>query len=199
MRPRARVAAAVLAAAAVGPVAGVLPAAGIGPAPAAAQELVVELRGGAAVGSYTGTGAGLDPLPEAAFGGTIEYWPAPWGAAYVSFTRASFGCEDGFCTDRDVTLTSQGLVVGGRWARGALWARGGLALHGLRIQARDVDVRLDQAPGLELGAGLELPLGGALLRPGLTYLRHGAEDAGVAGHAAVLAAQLGVAVRVPRF
>lgn len=168
----------------------------VGAAPVSAQRFAVELRAGAAVGNYTATQAGLDLLPAPAFGATVEARLTPSVAAYAGITRSSFGCEEGFCVNRDVVLTSQGAVLGVRWAPGLLWARAGLAVQSLSVASIAPDETSDLGIGWDLGAGVEVPVGRAFrIRPGITYLRHGAATSDGDGHVALLALELGVARR----
>lgn len=170
------------------------------PAGAGAQQVKVELKAGAAVGNYTDTGAGLDVIPGPSFGALVELWPAETLAGYAGFTRSSFGCEEGFCTDRDVSLTSQGLVMGGRWSPGLPWVRAGLAVQALDIEATGAGERFDPGLGVELAAGLEFAIAEQFrVRPGLTYLRHRASTELGEGHVALLALELGVAAEIYGF
>lgn len=168
----------------------------VSPDTAVAQRFGLEVRGGAAVGGYTATAAGLDVLPALAFGAVLETRVSGPFSAYLGFTRSSFGCEEGFCADRDVSLTSQGLVAGARWGPGLPWLRAGLAFQSLRLTADDQEETSDVGVGWDLAGGLEIPVTDRFrLRPGLTYLRHAAATDQGDGHVALLALELGVAVR----
>lgn len=167
---------------------------------AAAQLLRVELRAGAAVGNYSETDAGLDIVPGPTFGASLELWPAETVAAYVALNRSSFGCEEALCTGRDVSMTSQGVVVGGRWSPGLPWVRAGLALQALDIRTtNDVD-STDPGLGVELAAGVDFPVWGAFrIRPGFTYLRHGTSADQGDGHVGLFALEVGGSVEVHGF
>jgi len=168
--------------------------------PAAAQRLVVELSGGGAVGNYTETGAGLDLVPGPAFGARVELWATPTLAGYAGVTRATFGCEEGICTGRDLSLTSQGLVAGAQWSPGIPWVRTGLALQTLAIRDADVDESFDPGLGFELAAGADVPLWGRFrVRPALQWLRHDASTDLGDGHVSLLSLQLGVAMELAHF
>ena len=170
------------------------------PATTEAQRVDVELAGGASVGSYTGTDAGLDVLPGPSFGVRADVNVRESLAGYIGFTRSSFGCEEAFCTNRDVTLTSQGLVLGARWSPGLVWARAGMAFQGLDIQAQGGGGESDPALGFELAGGLDFGLGARLrLRPGVRYLRHAADTGEGSGTVAVIAVELGLALPVASF
>lgn len=167
---------------------------------AAAQAVTVELMGGGAVGNYTDTDAGLDLVPGPAFGVLLEVEPAPSLAAYAGFTRSSFGCEEGFCSGRDVRMTSQGVVLGARWSPGLPWVRAGLALQGLTVRGEGADERFDPGLGFELAGGLEFPIWERFhVRPGITWLRHDASTDLGTGHVSLLALQVGVAMEVASF
>ncbi|NIP83028.1 MAG: outer membrane beta-barrel protein [Gemmatimonadetes bacterium] len=164
-------------------------------APACAQRLALELTAGAAVGRYSETGAGLELLPGPSFGATLEAEVSESLAAYAGYVRSSFGCEEGFCADRDVTLTSQGAVLGGRWSAGLPWVRAGVTLQSLDVDAAGAGESTDAALGWDLGAGIQLAVGGRTrIRPGVAYRRHGASTDRSDGHAGVLALHVGVAV-----
>lgn len=180
--------------------AGAVVLAAVSPAPAAAQQVIVELLGGAAIGNYTDTDAGLDVVPGPAFGVLLELRPTETLAGYAGFTRSSFGCEEGFCSGRDVSMTSQGIVLGGRWAPGIPWVRAGLAFQGLTLRAEGPDSRFDPGPGFEVAAGVEVPLWRQIrVRPGVTWLRHDASTELGGGHVSLLAFQVGVAMGVAAF
>lgn len=165
------------------------------PAAASAQQLAVELRAGASVGNYTETAAGLELLPAPSFAVVLETGLTGSLSGYAGFTRSTFGCEEGFCADRDVSLTSQGLILGGRWDGGLPWVRAGLAVQSLRLSAEAQAETSDPGVGWDLAAGVTLPVGRRLrLRPGLTYLRHEAATGQGDGHVAVLALEVGLVV-----
>lgn len=170
------------------------------PASAGAQALRVELNGGAAIGNYTSSEAGLDVLPRPAYGVLVELWPTATLAGYAGFTRSTFGCNEGFCTDRDVSMTSQGVVVGARWAPGLPWVRAGLAVQGLTVQGEGGDDTADPGLGVEVAAGLDLPVWGQFrVRPGIRYLRHDASTDLGDGHVAMLALMVGVSMDIATF
>lgn len=161
-------------------------------APAGAQQWAVEVRGGAAVGNYTATEAGLDMAPRLSFGATVERRLLPMVSVYVGVNRSAYGCEEALCTDRDVTLTSQGVTAGGRFTVGVAWVRAGLAMEALRVESAVSAETYDPGLGWNLAVGAAIPVGrGFRIRPGISYVRHGVEE----DHAALLAAELGVAMR----
>lgn len=163
--------------------------------PASGQRFGMELKAGGAVGNYTETDAGLEFVPGPSFGVLVEARLTGPVSGYAGFTRSTFGCKEAFCEGRDVTFTSQGLILGARWTHGLVWGRAGLALQALQITSDARNETSDPGVGWDLGAGAQIPLGrGIRLRPGLTYLRHGAATDDADGHVAVLALEIGVAV-----
>ena len=169
----------------------------VGTVPAAAQALTAELRAGGAVGNYSESGAGLELVPGPSFGAQVELEVVEDVSAYAAFNRSTFGCEEGFCTDLDVSMTSQGFTLGARWSPWLAWVRAGLALEGLDVETEgEGTTSSDPGLGLDLGAGLSLDLGRRMeLRPGVAYRRHAASDATGDGHVAVVTGELGFAVR----
>ena len=168
----------------------------LGAVPAAGQGVSVELRVGAAVGNYTGTGAGLDLVPAPSFAAVGELALTESLSGYLGINRSAFGCDEALCVGRDMSLSSQGVTIGARYALGMLWARGGLALQVLRVSSDAETSTSDPGVGWDLGAGVEIPVGrGFLVRPGVTYLRHNAPIGADSGHVTALAAEIGVAMR----
>lgn len=163
--------------------------------PVSAQRFSAELRAGGAIGSYTQTDAGLDLVPGPAFAATVEVGFTESVAMYVGINRSSFGCEEALCTGRDISLTSQGVLAGGRFSAGLVWARAGMAIQALRVATDAVTETSSPALGWDLAGGVAIPVGqGFEVRPGITYLRHGASTDGGDDHVALLALELGVAM-----
>ncbi len=165
-------------------------------APGHAQRVAVELRAGAAVGNYSGTDAGLELVPAPSFAFTAELGLTESLGLYAGINRSSFGCDEALCATQDVLLTSQGVAAGGRASLGPGWVRAGVALQQLEIDS-DVDTETaDFGIGWDLAVGLDFPMGRSFrVRPGVTYLRHSAVTPTEDGHAAILAFEVGVAMR----
>lgn len=165
--------------------------------PASGQELTLELAAGAAVGNLTEAEAGLELVPGPALGAIVDVGVAPGLAAYLGYTRSSFGCEEGFCAGRDATVTSHGAVAGARWGRGLPWARAGLALQSARVDALGSEEGgRDFGLGFEAAAGVELEVAGVRVRPGVRWLRHDASTAQGDAHVTVLELAVGIAFGV---
>ena len=163
----------------------------------AAQDVSLELRGGAAIGNYSESGAGLEWEPGPSFAAEAQLEVRPRLAVYAGFARSSFGCEEGFCTDRDATFTAQGITAGARWTSGLPWVRAGLAWQALELDATGGGGSGDMALGFDLGAGVDFSLGrGVRARPGISYRRVGSSLDDEDGHFTLLTLELGAAVRI---
>lgn len=170
-----------------------LPALAAGPAGAAAQA-AVEVRGGAAIGNHTPAAAGLETVPGPSFGIAAHLGLTPWLDGYATYGRSDFGCEEGFCVDRGVTVATTAIGGGARiYPVPLLWVQGGVVRFGATIRS---DTGEDEDPphlGYEAGAGLRIPLGARLaFVPGFVY-RAGFE---AAGRTAVLVGEVGLRLRL---
>ena len=139
----------------------------------ARAQLSIEVRGAAAVGAYEVTGAGLQTVPGPAFGATLGYAVRPTVEVFAGYSRATFGCDEGFCAGVEPTFTSAGAEAGARVELPArLWVRGGLALQSLAVDAENADDSSDAALGVKVGAGFAFPLGRRIsITPGFDYTR----------------------------
>lgn len=164
-------------------------------APASAQ-FSVELRGGGAVGNHQPAAAGLETGIAPAFSAAAEVRVHSLVSLYAGYSRASFGCEEGFCTDRDVTFTSSGIGSGLRLDPSGLpWLRTGLVYHGLEVQSADGTEDWDPGIGYEIGSGLSFSPGRRIhLLPGVSYRRHLATADGVEATTSLLIAEIGVRI-----
>ena len=161
-------------------------------APAAGQTgLALEVRGGASAGNYAAAASDFEVAPKPAFGATLSYAVTPMIGVYAGYSRSSFGCDTGFCTDRDMTFTSAGVDAGVRLALPlgpvSPWVRAGVVSHSLGYdgtmengETRQGDG--DGSVGFEAGGGVQINLGRRLaVTPGVRYVRYGsAGEDGVA-------------------
>lgn len=161
--------------------------------PAQAQ-LSAGIRAGAAVGNHVPAAAGLQAQPGLALAGSLEYLAVPLASVYVTVFRAAFGCDDGFCTDRNVTVATRGFGAGVRLHRERLpWVRAGILLYDARVDADDRSGSVDAKLGFEVGAGWDVPLGDGLsFLPGLFFRSQSGDE-----RTTVLGADLGINVRLP--
>lgn len=166
--------------------------------PADAQ-ITLEVRGGAAVGSYEATGAGRQSVPGPSFGATLGYAFTPRLEAFAGYSRDAFGCEEGFCAGVDPTFTRSGAEAGVRVQLPArLWVRGGVAAHklGVSSDAPEGDDGSGAAAGVRLGAGFGIPLGPRLsVTPGIEYSRFTTDLDGGGDGVGVIAGGVGLRIR----
>jgi hypothetical protein len=163
-------------------------------APLAAQ-VSLEVRGGAAVGNASQALAGMDFSPRPAFGAGVSMPAVGPLSVYASYTRASFGCEAGFCVGRDVTFTSHGVSGGVRVQPlpRLPWLQAGVLYNGLSTRSNVENDSGEAGLGYEFGAGYAVPVTPQIsIVPALTYRRHEATSGGVEGHAALVSGEIGV-------
>jgi hypothetical protein len=166
--------------------------------PAAAQ-LTIEARGGFSVGNDEAAASRLEPRPRPAVSLGAEYEATRLLSVYAGLSRAAFGCEEGFCTRRDVSFASSGADAGLRLHLPRLpWLRAGVLYHTLTATTRagpDPGASSSgQGFGYEVGAGGTIPLMRRVrLLPGVSYRTHSAE---AGDHVSIVSAELGVAFRL---
>jgi len=157
-------------------------------------QIDVEVRGGAAIGSHTGTAAGLDRLPRFSYEALVLLGVKPGVGVYGGFVRTAFGCEEGFCLDRDLTVVGQHGAVGVELTRGSPWLRLGLLVGvtevGTEGEASDLGLGVHGALGFTIGSGRVRFL------PGLSYRRFSAGSQASPDHATAVTVDLGVRVRM---
>lgn len=163
------------------------------PASAAAQ-FQAEVRGGLTVGSHSGSAAALDVAPAMSFDVVVKRQLMPSVAIFGGFFRTSFGCEEGFCKDRDILVVGNHGALGAEWSGGVPWIRAGL-LFGTTEAGT-----LGEAPtagiGLHAAAGLSVGSGRFRFLPGVSYRWLSANTASASDHAVALALDLGFGIRM---
>jgi hypothetical protein len=160
-------------------------------APAEAQ-MYVELRGGTAVGSHTATAAAMELEPGLSVAGLLLLQTSGVIGIYAGFVRTEFGCINGFCTDRDITITGNDIRLGLSLSRGRPWLQFGLLYGGTGAATDEPNGGL----GFETSLGLAFSLGKLRFSPGLAYRRHDADTAIRKDHAVSLSLDLGVQLRL---
>ncbi|HUE95258.1 MAG TPA: hypothetical protein VMN39_01275 [Longimicrobiaceae bacterium] len=164
-------------------------------APGAGRAQVgIEVRGGGAIGNHAPAAAGLETIPGPSVTASLFLAPAHWIALYGSYSRSSFGCEEGFCTDRDVLITTGSVIGGARlYLSPGIWLQGGIVNLTTVVSANDAEDRASPELGLEGGFGFRVRLAGPVaLVPAFLY-RAGIEPA---GRTTVVAGELGLQVRL---
>lgn len=160
----------------------------------ASAQTHAEVRGGLTVGSHTATAAGLDIAPDLSFEALLVRQLRPWLGIYGGYMRTAFGCEEGFCLDRGLTVTGNHLVLGGEMRRGRPWLRLGLLFGVAEVGSEGEDP--EAGIGIHAGAGLTVGVGRIRFLPGFSYRWMAAGTASSSGHAVAVALDLGVGVRL---
>lgn len=160
----------------------------------AAGQTYAELRGGTTVGSHSGTAAGLENAPSLSFEALVVRQVTPLFSVYGGFARTSYGCKEGFCLDRDLTITGNHGVLGAEAHKAWAWLRLGLLFGKVKVGTEGESPEL--GPGVHLGAGFVLGSGRVSLRPGVAYRWLSAKTPSSSEHAVALGADLGISVRL---
>ena len=160
----------------------------------AAGQTHAELRGGLTVGNHTATAAGLDFVPALSWEALVVQRITPRLSVYGGYVRTAFGCEEGFCLDRDLTVTGNHGVLGGEAGLGGAWARLGI-LFGVTEVGTEGEPA-DPGPGIHAGAGFTFGSGRLSLLPGLSYRWLPASTSSSSDHAVAVALELGVRIRL---
>jgi hypothetical protein len=127
----------------------------------------------------------------------------PAFGVYGGYFRTSFGCEEGYCKDRDPSITVVGNhgVLGVEWGPPGMkqsaaipWVRGGVMFGSTRAGTEGDDP--EPGIGFHVAAGLTVGSGHFRFMPGLSYRRMSATQGADKGHATALAADLGFAYQL---
>lgn len=170
-----------------------LAGAALTPASVAAQ-LQAEVRGGLTVGSHSASAAALDIAPAMSFDVVVKRQMMPSVAIFGGFFRTSFGCEEGFCKDRDILVVGTHGALGAEWSGGVPWIRAGLLFGtteaGTEGEAPEAGMGFHAAAGLSVGSGRFRFL------PGVSYRWLSASTASASDRAVALALDLGFGIRL---
>lgn len=161
----------------------------------AAGQTSAEVRGGVAVGGHSGTAAGMEMVPSAAFDVLVLRQVTPLFRIYGGLTRTSFGCEEGFCLDLNPTVTGTHGVVGAEAQVAKAWGRLGILFGKTEVGDQD---DADMGPGIQLAAGFVVGTGRVQILPGLSYRWMSAKTPAVSEHAIALGADVGIRIGLGR-
>ena len=160
----------------------------------ATAQLQAEVRGGLTVGSHSGSAAALDIAPSLSYDVLIKQQVAPTLAVFGGFFRTAFGCEEGFCKDRDIMVVGNHGALGAEWSPGTPWLRGGVLFGttqaGTEGESPEAGIGFHVAMGLAIGAGRMRFL------PGVSYRWLSANTPSNADHAIALALDLGFGIQI---
>jgi hypothetical protein len=160
----------------------------------AAGQTLVEVRGGLAVGSHTATAAGLDFKPALSVEALVVRRTSSRFSVYGGYDRTAFGCAEGFCLERDLTVVGNHGVLGMEVRAAGPWLRLGV-LFGATEVGTEGDP-YDRGPGLHGAAGYAVGSGRVSFRPGLSYRWMSAKTASTSDHAVALSLDLGLGIRL---
>ena len=160
----------------------------------AAAQTQAEFRGGLTVGSHSASAAALDVAPSVSFDLVIRRQVLPSFAVFGGFFRTAFGCEDGFCTDRDLTVVGNHGALGAEWGRGGPWLRAGVLLGVTSVGSEGE--RSDLGLGFHGTGGLTVGAGRVRFLPGVSYRWWSASTPSASDHAIALALDLGLAFQL---
>lgn len=157
-------------------------------------QIDAEIRGGATVGSHTGTAAGLDLSPSFSYEALVLLGVKPRVGVYGGFVHTEFGCEEGFCLDRDLMVVGKHGAVGVELTRGSPWLRVGLLFGVTEVGTEGEASNLGL--GVHAALGFTIDSGRVRFLPGLSYRRLSAGTQAGPNHATAVTVDLGVRVRM---
>ncbi len=139
----------------------------------------LEIRGGLnlPVGDFSGS-PGIDAESEAGFGGDLIVPLNPRLSVYAGAGREMFGCAQ---CEGDDEFTTTGFEAGGKilfTREGSVlpWVKAGLTYHKAKLKLGAVEGESDWGPGLQVAAGLDIPLGRVLsFSPAVRYQTYNAD------------------------
>ena len=160
----------------------------------------VEVRGGMSIGNHSESAAALELVPRPSFDVVLKTEVIPTLAVFGGYYHTTFGCEEGFCTGRDITIAGNHVALGAQWMpdlpRLALgpWLRTGLLVGTTRAGAEgdSPDIGL----GIDFAVGLERDFGRWSALPGVSYRYLTANTPASSAYAIALSAHLGIAIRL---
>lgn len=170
-----------------------LAGAALTPAAATAQ-IQAEVRGGLTVGSHSASAAALDIAPAISFDVVVKRQMIPALAIFGGFFRTAFGCEEGFCTDREILVVGNHGALGAEWSGGVPWVRAGLLFGTTRAGTEGETPEI--GAGIHASAGLSIGSGRFRFLPGVSYRWLSASTASASDHAVALALDLGFGIRM---
>ncbi len=159
--------------------------------PVCAQRVTGEARLGTTVGSHTATAAGLEMLPGPSIGLLVEVGVNELVGVYGGLVQTSFGCESGFCTNRDVVIKGRSAAGGIALRRGWAWTRIGL-LFGV-VEPESADSSSAAGIGLDGSVGVEFRIGPVIFTPGAVLRRHDGGGGANSERAASVGVDFGIA------
>lgn len=160
----------------------------------------VEVRGGVSIGNHSESSAKVDFAPEPSFDLVLKREIVPTLSVFGGYYRTTFGCVEGFCTDRDISIVGNHGALGAQWvpdlpqlAMGP-WLRTGLLVGTTRAGTEGDSP--DIGFGFEFGGGLLADFGRMSFLPGVAYRYLTANTLSSSAYAVALSAHLGIAIEL---
>ena len=178
----------------------VLPGTVTGQLPDWLGQTQAEVRTGLSIGSHSASAAALEVVPKLSVDVVLKRQMIPTLSAFGGYYRTAFGCEEGFCTDRDVTVVGNHGVLGVEWAplvprlRGQPWLRAGVLMGSTEAGTEGESPEL--GIGADLGAGATVSFGRLLFMPGVSYRWLKANTVSTSAHAVALSFHLGFGIEL---
>ena len=74
-----------------------------------------EVRVGLSIGSHSASAAALEVVPKPSLDVVLKGQVVPALSVFGGYYMTSFGCAEGFCTDRDLTIVGNHGALGAEW------------------------------------------------------------------------------------
>ncbi|MYG81267.1 MAG: hypothetical protein F4187_05620 [Gemmatimonadetes bacterium] len=160
----------------------------------------VEIRAGASIGSHSASAAALDLVPKPSFDVVVKSEVIPALSVFGGYYMTAFGCEEGFCTERDLSIVGNHAALGAEWMPRLSqllfrpWVRGGF-LFGT-TEAGTEGEPPSAGIGADVGVGVEVALGRVLVLPGVSYRYLTANTESSTAEAVALSFHVGLGIRL---
>lgn len=158
----------------------------------AGAQMQAEVRGGLTVGSHSASAAALDIAPAVSFDVVLKRQVTPSIAVFGGYFRTAFGCEEGFCKERNLTVVGNHGALGAEWGTAGTWLRAGALFGSTRVGSEGESP--EPGVGAHAAAGLNIGIGRLRFLPGVSYRWMSAATATSSDHAIALALDLGFGI-----
>ena len=178
----------------------VAPGSAMGQLPSWLGQSGVEVRAGASIGSHSASAAALDVIPKPSFDLVVKTEVIPTLSAFGGYYRTAFGCEEGFCTKRDLSVVGNHVALGAEWVPRLPqllfqpWLRAGF-LFGTTEVGTEGDPP-SAGMGADVGVGLQIAMGRVLVLPGASYRYLTANTESSTAEAVALSFHVGLGIRL---
>lgn len=177
-----------------------VPGPALGQLPSWLGQTGVEVRAGASIGSHSASAAALDIVPKPSFDLVVKTEVIPTLSVFGGYYRTAFGCEEGFCTKRALSVVGNHAALGGEWVPDIPrllfqpWVRAGF-LFGTTEAGTDGESP-SAGIGADAGVGLEIAMGPIRVLPGVSYRYLTANTESSTAEAVALSLHVGVGIKL---